>query len=383
MLFVNEKYNPIKNILNSINEATMKGGGANDDYTKYDYTYALAVIDKLLNGENIRINAKGDAEFSNSSLTSKHKEALKKLKNDIAGSTAKEFDAAVNGSGLKWTNIFKGDFSGYSKGLETKNKGNAFEAQFIAEFNNYEKQLQSIAGYEKVTGKPEAWGALNQKRPLTFSGGKITCGPNGDFNIGGTVADIMVPVTKCAAAPEGKLYLSLKYGNTVTFVNSGVKTLFTKAFFDGEEELSANAKSLLNMLCIDEGRFREVFTSYKGKKPGEKKSKADKLSISITDTIKRNSIFKTFMKSVMGYGFILVHQNNNKSVDFIDLTTPEALNDFIAEIEDAYVLYPKPGEAKRVDVVIKYPKIEFKINIRSKDGGILPTHIMADYKFTK
>ena len=28
-------------------------------------------------------------------------------------------------------------------------------------------------------------------------------------------------------------------------------------------------------------------------------------------------------------------------------------------------------------------EIEFKINIRNKQGGLYPTHIMADYKFVK
>ena len=36
-----------------------------------------------------------------------------------------------------------------------------------------------------------------------------------------------------------------------------------------------------------------------------------------------------------------------------------------------------------LDVFVKYDKIEFKINLRSKTGGIYPTHIMADYKFIK
>lgn len=381
MLFVDNKYKSLNSILGMKNEATMKGSGSNDDYTKHNYVYALAVIDKLLNGETIRIGSKGEEEFDGASL--KNNRALRDLKKNIQGSTAKDFDDAVKGAGLKWTRIFKGDFTGYSKGLETKNKGNAFEAQFIAEFDKFEPELKKLVGYKKLMGQPRADGTLNQKRPLTFSGGKITCGPAGNNNIGKTVTDVTVPVTKCAAAPNGELYLSLKYGNTVTFVNAGVKTLFTKAFFDGEEDLSGDAKALLKMLCIEPDRFREVFTSYKGKAPGEKKSKAQKENVDITSKIKRNATFKTFMQSVMGYGFVLVHQSNKGDVDFIDLTTESALNEFIADIEEAHVEYPKPGEAKRVDVVIKYPKIEFKINIRSKDGGVLPTHIMADYKFTK
>lgn len=381
MLFVNEKYTSIQNIMN---EATFSRDGSNGDYSKYNYLYPLAVIDKLLNKEIVRLGKKGDGgEIDGATLTRTQISALKNLKANIDGTTSKAFDAAINNPRYSWSNIFKGDFSGYAKGLASKNKGNAFEAQFIAEFDKFEPELKKLVGYEKLMGDPRPDGGKNQKRPLTFSGGKITCGPAGDNNIGHTVTDVTVPVSKCSAAPNGELYLSLKYGNTVTFVNAGVKTLFTKAFFAGEEDLSVDAKALLKMLCINPDRFREVFTTYKGKAPGEKKSKAQKEKVDITDELKRNATFKTFMQSVMGYGFVLVHQSNNGNVDFIDLTTESALNEFIADIKKAHIEYPKPGEAKRVDVVIKYPKIEFKINIRSKDGGVLPTHIMADYKFIR
>ena len=63
------------------------------------------------------------------------------------------------------------------------------------------------------------------------------------------------------------------------------------------------------------------------------------------------------------------------------LNSSEALNKYIKDINKAVVLYPKDGKAKRVDVVIEYDEIKFKLNIRSKDGGVNPTHLMADYEF--
>jgi hypothetical protein len=79
----------------------------------------------------------------------------------------------------------------------------------------------------------------------------------------------------------------------------------------------------------------------------------------------------------------MVHQIKGNDIEYINFLTEKDLNNFISKIKEAYIAYPKPGEAKRVDVFVKYDKIEFKINLRSKTGGIYPTHIMADYKFIK
>ncbi|MEY3059951.1 MAG: Cyanophage [Bacteroidota bacterium] len=38
------------------------------------------------------------------------------------------------------------------------------------------------------------------------------------------------------------------------------------------------------------------------------------------------------------------------------------------------------GVGKRVDVVFESAKYIFKVNIRPKDRGVYPTHIMCDYK---
>ena len=134
------------------------------------------------------------------------------------------------------------------------------------------------------------------------------------------------------------------------------------------------------MLCINENKFREVFTSY-SEPEGGKKKKASYDVVDVTSKLKSNAVFKEFMESVMGYGFILVHQISGTNIEYIDLMTESSMKNFISDIQSATVEYPTGGSAKRVNVVVKYPSIEFSINIRSKDGGVLPTHIMADYKF--
>ena len=37
------------------------------------------------------------------------------------------------------------------------------------------------------------------------------------------------------------------------------------------------------------------------------------------------------------------------------------------------------GSGKRVDITFESPTYKFKINIRNKQGGLYPSHIMCDY----
>ena len=43
----------------------------------------------------------------------------------------------------------------------------------------------------------------------------------------------------------------------------------------------------------------------------------------------------------------------------------------------------KKSAGKRVDIDIETPFITLKINIRNKQGGVYPSHIMCDYTFKK
>lgn len=366
MLIVNAKNESLDYILNTrpVNEALFQNG----DFNKH--SYLKDVVNVILSGEPLRIGSKGEDEIV---LSSKD---IKSIKADLQNVTdVNTFNDILKPFGIRWTKIFKGTFSGYKDGLASKNKGNAFEDAFVANFEKYEPEIKKLVKYKELLGVRQD-GGLNQKRPLTISGKTITCGPAGDYNIGKTVTDVTLETDK------GPIYLSLKYGNTVTFVNAGIKRLFTKDFFNGGE-LSGEGETLLDMLCIDHDRFRNVFNAYKEPEQNAKKKKATKDTVNITSQLKSNAVFTDFMRSVIGYGFIMVHQTSNGSVEFIDFLTKSKLNGYIKNMNNAYVAYPKDGEAKRVDVIVEYDNIIIKLNIRSKDGGILPTHIMADYVFKK
>lgn len=360
-----------------LSEATL----SNDRFNKY-YT---KVIEKLISGEKVYLGKSKDEKLFIQLDKTKHAKLIDTLKK---ASTVEEFNAAFKNSNdsvlskLKWTSLFKGDFSGNSgTGKQSSNKGNEFEYKFAEKIETDPEIQKTIAKCFKVSPdiikncEVKLVGEQNNKRPLTFKGNTITCGDVGNnFNIGKLVSDITL------VNGSDEYYISCKYGNTVTFVNSGVKKLFPEKWFTGNTPLPKEGQALLDMLGIDADIFKKVFNEYSADKP-DKKSKATKDSVDITAELKKNKEFATFMKSVMGYGYLMAHADAKYNVHYIDLLEEAALNKFLSGLNSATILYPTAGSAKRIDVIVDYKHITFKINIRSKDGGIYPTHIMADYTF--
>ena len=87
-----------------------------------------------------------------------------------------------------------------------------------------------------------------------------------------------------------------------------------------------------------------------------------------------------FIKTVIGYGYILVHKNANNTVDSYNITE-EFLSSAAMPISDTVEIhYPVAGSAKRIDIKVETKNFHLNFNIRNKQGGILPSHIMCDYK---
>ena len=73
----------------------------------------------------------------------------------------------------------------------------------------------------------------------------------------------------------------------------------------------------------------------------------------------------------------MVHKKKNK-VETYKMDRRRMMDS--AKIKKVTVLYPKPGTAKRIDIEVITKLYQFKINIRNKQGGLYPSHIMCDYK---
>lgn len=254
--------------------------------------------------------------------------------------------------------------------LLLEDKTNYVYKDFI---NSFVKELQP----DKIK-KIESVGGLNTPRPLAVSGGKLYVSVRGgprNENIGNGLADLMVHTHKGKKIP-----LSLKYGSTVTFFNSGVGRIFTEEDFKkGDFSKNPISDALIKMFSIDPIRFRNVFMNYKAPDPLAKKGKAEKDEVNIKLTPTQKKDLTSFIRTVIGHGYVLVHEHNDHSVSHYNINE-QFLTKASNIISDLTILYPKGGSAKRIDIKLETEIFHLNFNIRNKQGGILPSHIMCDYK---
>lgn len=300
------------------------------------------------------------------------------LEADIDAQKKKELEMTT---GLKIT------FGNGSRGNSgAGNRGLAFEKHLSKDLGHYVLTRDANADYKyksfmkpfikNVLSKGKEieivdMGALNQKRPIGFSGNQPYIGKTPSLSdVGSTVTDITVRV-------DGRdHHLSLKMGGTVTFFNAGVTKIFPKTELEKGVVKNKSGRILLETLGIDPDSFARIFADYKG---GASGSKSAKNNINVTSAVNLTRL-KNFLATGVGYGYYLVHaQNLNKdsvSSHYMDRTS---VLEAVAPSK-VVVSYPTMGGAKRVDVLIDTPMFEFKVNIRNKQGGVFPSHVMCDYK---
>ena len=340
--------------------------------------YIRPVINALCNSKFIRLGNKGDKIFNISKdMNDYFQDEFAKLKTTP---TLAEFNEIVSRYELSWGKIFKGDFSGYKDGLSSKNKGNAFEEDFIVNFEDYAERLADVLNIsvsDLFAYNIKSVGGNNTKRPLNIKNNEILLGNKPITKIGDDVADVRLENN------DSYYNLSLKCDKKVTFCNTGIKQLFQEKSFDefretGELNLTKNAEYFLNFFGIDKNRFAEVFINYKN--DGVKR-KSQKDEVDVTYAAKTPE-FEKFLKSIIGCGYILVHKIGSQT-HMYDLRTEKDLNDFIGNVQSMVVLYPNDGNKKAVDVLLNTEGLSILFNFRSKSGKIYPEHFMADYTIKK
>lgn len=364
------------------------------DYDKHNGKYRKAVIDILRTpGAELKLSNYGE-DF----ITITDEMAVyfdEELSNTYV--SYDRFNEILKKYNLKWSNIFKGAFSGYEKGLEGTNKGNAFEVTFAKNYEEiYQREIERQLNAETGSFAPKngmqsihSCGSLNNRRPLMMTNdGQIVVGDSDIASTGDKVADVKVDTV----GRRGTINLSLKSGTTVSFCNAGVSKLFPASSFAKylEDERngileyhggSANGMTgndLLQFFGIDPIKFADVFVQYRNDKDSKKIKSAKKYEEDVTQLIASNPNFYKFVCSVIGYDYILIHELG-PDIHCYDLKSQEDLDNFIGRLEYAKVLYPINGEAKRIDIVVKYSNIIIKFNIRNKQSGIFPSHLMSDY----
>ena len=369
-----------------INEAKFQ----NPEWLKHNKLYSNAVID-ILTGNNksqtqLALGTSSAERFIDSTIISdKTKEQLLKLKNTDGNydSLVKQFNEYVKEYNFKWSDIWKGPFSGYD-GEYSKNKGNAFEQEYIKYFNDkYKQELidKCFEGNDFNVCDVSLDGKSNTRRPLQLYNNKLYAFPKShnsfdDFCIGKYITDITL---KTETTP---IFLSLKYGNKVTFINVGVNNnnCFSSSMFNNENIDNIKFGNIGNLIIdifgINKKLFVDTFNKYVDN--GKKRNTA-KLIDDISNKIDTDKFF-TLLKSFIGFGYILVHKYDNGVIHYYDLRDKQQMEKFIGnKILNARIEYPKNYDIKRIDIFIELENIKLQLNIRSKNGGIYPTHLMSDY----
>lgn len=289
-------------------------------------------------------------------------------------------------SGLK-INLSMAFGEGSRKGASTEarvNLGTKFESDLVNDINKYirgetvsdkkiEKFIMEFVKYYKLTtlDKVIPMGELNQKRPLQFTTSGVYIGTTGDPNIGKIVTDINVEGTQ---KNMGKIvYLSLKYGKKVTFANPGVATLFPEKDFKANKLNNPNAHVLMDMFGMSEAKFIATFEAYGA-------GKMFKDSENTFAKINRSSL-QNFIKSGIGYGYHMVHLLG-ASIKHKEMT--KSYLDQASSPKSCTVYYGGLGTGaagKRVDIIVETNSYKLQFNLRSKSGGLYPTHLMIDYEY--
>lgn len=344
-----------------------------DDIKASPLTNKDAVIKayKLLKSSGVRM----DDPFAIDVAKSNNIKIHRSLENDV---DVKDLKAKT---GITFT------FGNGSRGnLGAGNQGNAFEKYLSLDLGNFVAHRNPDEGdYKypdfikdfcpKLLAKAKDIeivdeGGLNKKRPLLFAGGKLSIESEEVKDIGATVTDITVKA-------DGKpLYLSLKLGSTVTFFNIGISKILTKQdLADGHVDNAAGI-ALLDLFAIDHDRYVETFGKYDPKAP---KSKGGAELVDVTSKIDKAHLTH-FLSTGIGYGYYLVHAKNakpNSEIHTIYMdraTAAKAVKPLSVKVK-----YPTVGSAKRIDILIETELFTFKVNIRNKQGGVAPSHIMCDY----
>ena len=216
-----------------------------------------------------------------------------------------------------------------------------------------------------------AEGGKNQSRPLSggSSGLYVTAGGIKKKDIGSTVTDI----TTFWGARKDPVYLSLKYGNTLTFINSGVGKIFTpndyKSYFNNYNNQIGNA--IFEIFGIDPILFAKTFNDYphKTKMP----------TVDVTNTCDKDAI-KDLLQYAIGYGYWMVHGGTSGGVKMykIDENYMKKASSITGSIKIMYG--GSMGKGKRIDIHMESSVYKFMWNLRNKQSGLYPSHIMCDYK---
>jgi len=211
-------------------------------------------------------------------------------------------------------------------------------------------------------------GSRNQSRPLAGGSGGLHVGDK-KKDIGSVVTDI----TTFWGPRKKPVYLSLKYGNTLTFINSGVKGIFADADYKNNFEGYSNPIGLeiFRMFGIDPITYAKTFNAYPHKKSMP--------TVDVTSKCDKGAI-QNLLQYAIGYGYWMVHGGGTGGMKIyeIDQAYMQKASTITGQVKLMYG--GSQGKGKRLDIHMESSLYKFMFNLRNKQSGLYPSHIMCDYK---
>ena len=293
----------------------------------------------------------------------------------------------ISGKSLNKGNQFEKDFYADAvKVLEGTTKGNRFIPTILEMNKHLEKKLGQALGM--IEGDPKFKGVLeegnaNKSRPLAYDGGTLVVAAEGNIteDMGSTLTDI----TFQYGEKKLPVYLSLKFGPTLTFFNSGVggrngPLLFTEDEISQKKVTTDGGLTFLKMFGMADDdaaieKFCESFADYP-----RKKAIKDHVFKSITFN---QSAIEKLLRSGIGYGYWMVHNTKGTTIDWYEIDE-KYMNEAATITSGVTVYYGRMnGMGKGVNMTCSSSHYNFIFNVRNKQGGLYPTHVMCDYKKKK
>ena len=223
-------------------------------------------------------------------------------------------------------------------------------------------------------------GGANKPRPLAMSGNNIVVSAGGILSeeMGSTLTDI----TYFYGSSRTPKYLSLKFGPSVTFFNCGVRggkkdslPMFLEDELKSYNIKAAAGKRFLEIFGIDPVRFCQSFADYPRSSPIPN-------HMEVSRTYDKSAI-EALLKSGIGRGYTMVHNTGTRGnahgvkVYDVDASYMRQASTLMGGVTIYYG--GRDGKGKRVDMVCESSKYKFSFNIRNKQGGQFPSHVMCDY----
>ena len=285
--------------------------------------------------------------------------------------------------------IKTGEFGGQEGGGKKVNLGIVFENDFFARITQalegkkmlHEKTKRGIDTYStavtyilKMTSEmkgsapisAEDTGSRNTKRPIVAKFKKLYIAPNSHTKHGALLSDLDIH------HKSGTSHLSLKYGATLTFMNAGVSKVLNEKEMKAGSIKNQEGKNILATFGIDETIFCDVFNKY-----GKQNFKSDSGSVDLNAEQKES--LTNLLKTGIGSGYWMVHGQPDQSVNFYYMDTDK--NKIASKAPNTVQINygGSRGNGKRVDIEFETDYFQFKVNIRNKQRGLYPSHIMLDY----